>query len=317
MMSNGRYIFKQVVHPSPKKIDRSDVNKYTLILKNKLFNGNNNYGFMLDENKEERQFNQMEIEEVNNEERKELINGNLCFISNRIYEIIGNYDLIKYEIKPIIDFKIKLANSNLNVVRSKVDGGVIGQYLPTINTIIINNRKSSTLVHELLHYLSTEYSNGIMKSGFYCINYNINTDKLCDIGVGINEGYTEYLNKTIKYNNDPVYPFYVEIAAAIAKIVGEENMLKFYLKHDLLGLIELLEYKNFSNKEIYDLIIGTDFLLYSYKSTHKYKNLWEISKTLKRIKTILSKDRKLSSYNTSLKEEDIKMLIKTNFNVQK
>ena len=296
------------------------ITEYSKILNNSLHGiDNSNLGFMLDKDFERKSLEEKVLIDVSEVER-ENIRITLQNIASGIYEMIEHCTLIKTEISKIIDFKIDAVDSTdekqrLKIFKSQPNGDIMGQYLPTVNTVVVNKNRieknDTTLIHELLHYLSSEYKDGIMKSGFYMVNYNIKSNMINDIGLGSTEGYTEYLNKLLqnkKTTNTYLYHFLV--ARDIANIVDNENMLYCYITHNLLALIEVLEYKGFKKEEIYDLILGLDFLMYTYKSNENtsYKVRKEVLKVIKKI--LSEKEYEICSEN---KNKDIEQLVKRQF----
>ena len=84
---------------------------------------------------------------------------------------------------------------------------------------------------------STIFQDGIIYSGLSEQN----------IGIGLNEGYTELLAKRYfdKSNNNG-YIFETQIAKLLELIIGQEKMESYYFNANLYGLIEeLRKYNNF------------------------------------------------------------------------
>lgn len=111
--------------------------------------------------------------------------------------------------------------------------------------------------HELLHLSSSTH---LAFSGF---SQEILTKKgTAIIGNGINEGYTEYLNKT--YFSDTDYYSYhdqVQFAAMIENIVGKDFMIDCYFNKGLSPLIKKLGEKIGDNGKAIDLILSLDCVL--------------------------------------------------------
>lgn len=116
------------------------------------------------------------------------------------------------------------------------------------------NNKKKIINHELIHIASTYKKGRIIISGFSQI---IGTSY--QIGVGLNEGYTERIN--LKYfSKDATNPSYQTlrcISECIEKIVGEEKMEKLFFEGNLAGLVEELE-KYYPKEDIIRLIQKID-----------------------------------------------------------
>lgn len=132
---------------------------------------------------------------------------------------------------------------------------------------VIRGNKEDVITHELFHLSSNPYDETDDHCGF---SYTID-DYL--IGVGLNEGYTELLNRRYfdsrietSYGNQIITSEYLE------KIVGQKNMEKLYLNANLHGLIKELK-KYYSLQEIERFIIAVDFTeQYDYKKLSIYEN---------------------------------------------
>lgn len=114
------------------------------------------------------------------------------------------------------------------------------------------------IFHELLHLSS---STDLVFSGF---SQEILTKKgPVQIGDGLNEGYTEHLNRT--YFSDCVnnysYHDQVQFAALIEEIVGKDFMLDCYFNKGLAPLLKRLGEKISDNGKAIDVILDLDGLL--------------------------------------------------------
>ncbi len=133
----------------------------------------------------------------------------------------------------------------------------------------------SAITHELLHVAST-YKKGLIRiSGFSQALANV-----YEVGYGINEGFTEYLN--CKYFNKKAIPAYEDIQSltmGIVQIVGEETMEKLYFEGNLAGLInELSKYQ--SEEESLELIYNIDKVQRESKPTKRKQLIEDITSTI-------------------------------------
>ena len=113
----------------------------------------------------------------------------------------------------------------------------LGSY-STDNTIEISTAyRKSILFHELLHLSSSCVREDKLYIGFNQMLEN------SDIGRGINEGYTEYLNQLYfkhQSNSKHYYTYLKNTASLLERIIGHEKMQSFFFKSDLLSLVEEL-----------------------------------------------------------------------------
>lgn len=177
---------------------------------------------------------------------------------------------------------------NLIIVRN-------GDYLETIN-------------HELFHMSTSLFreSDGIRFCGF-CQLY---LKKFKKIGVGINEGYTQFLTERYfeeeNSNIKGAYPLEVKLAEALEQIVGKEKMESLFFKADLYGLIQ--ELKQYDSEEnIMKFISGVDFLhnhFYDKRSLPLEKGM--IVNSLRSVSNFL-----IRTYSKKLKQELESGLINT------
>lgn len=144
----------------------------------------------------------------------------------------------------------------------------IGHYITKQNKIeIIKDSQKGVLIHELYHAISSYYDKNA--EIMYCGFHQLNSDNNIDIGVGLNEGYTEYLTEQYcqKHNLPNMKKIYLnekKYAAKIESIIGSKKMLGLYLTSDLRGLInELSKYESKENAIAFLLDLDTlhkDFL---------------------------------------------------------
>lgn len=142
---------------------------------------------------------------------------NLKSLKVRNYNII---DLISIQLFQTLDAGIYNTNKNkLTVINEK------------------STEISNIICHELLHMASTIETKVSTFVGFH--QKNKTTKK--DIGVALNEGYTEYLNKKYFNSNlETAYENEIAIAEKIEFIIGKDKMQELYFTANLNGLIEEL-----------------------------------------------------------------------------
>ena len=164
-----------------------------------------------------------------------------------------------------------------------------GTYNIKDNLIDLETTKLSKLLnsifHELLHASSTrvDLENNVIYSGFSQMHIHKEDPRKNEVyGIGINEGFTQYLaNKLFDPNHNAIsaYSVYQEeqaIARALEKIVGEEKLRSLYFRADLQGLVNELE-QYATREEIYKFINYTDVLFYySQDKKLKFKELDEV-----------------------------------------
>lgn len=136
-----------------------------------------------------------------------------------------------------------------------------GDYDPITNIIrTLSENDTDSINHELIHMSANPCDNTNDYGGFY---YTI--DKYV-IGYGLDEGYTELLNK--RYFNSKVqnaYRLQIIICRYLEELVGQKKTEKMYLNANLFGLIKELK-QTHDTKEIERFIAAIDF-------THDYDNV--------------------------------------------
>lgn len=172
---------------------------------------------------------------------------------------IEDLNILKSNIK-YLDIKEK--NSFLKL---KCKNITAGKYKPKENKIsILKEFKNQALNHELFHMATTIYDEETKKifSGFM----QINLENKKKFGIGLNEGYTDYLTyKYFKNNNfesaSLSYKICTFYAEKLEQIIGKEKMQSLYLNADLHGLITiLLKYDEIRN--ICEFILALDRIIY-------------------------------------------------------
>lgn len=172
----------------------------------------------------------------------------------------GSFDEIFYRFYQILEENFSHHNlsafyTNLKSLRVKVRNYNImdlisiqlfqtldaGSYNTNKNRLTVIDKASdeisSIICHELLHMASTIETQHTTFVGFH--QENKATKKT--IGVALNEGYTEYLNK--KYFNSTLETTYeneIDIAERIEFIIGKDKMQELYFTANLNGLIDEL-----------------------------------------------------------------------------
>ena len=180
-----------------------------------------------------------------------------------------------------------------------------GSYYATTNIIKIseNDSQYKALFHELFHLASSTYKNNIIYCGFRQHN-KVNS---IDVGVGLNEGYTQALTEKFFGNIEGVkysYPFETFVAKIIEEIISQNKMSKYYFTSNLYGLINELELYN-SYNNIINFINNLDFLN-KIQTIPSIKNL-EQEYIIKALKQII--DFLFYTYENKLKKQYNKGLI--------
>jgi len=177
---------------------------------------------------------------------------------------------------PLEDMKLVRANFNSLIIKKRPSSWLqknTGTYSNYYNKIIYS--KVCALGHEFLHMASSTYDRetNIVFSGFEQID-----DKNI-IGTGLNEGYTELLNKRIYgvKSNDRVYTREVRVAKMLELFFEDgKEMTHLYFTCNLPGLIKHLE-SYAPRNEIIKLIIDLD----DYNTyNNEYGDLFKFAKII-------------------------------------
>jgi len=163
-----------------------------------------------------------------------------------------------------------------------------------------------TIYHELFHMASAVYDKD-KKLAFCGFHHFVNTPNIFkrnNIGRGINEGYTQLLarrcfgkkHKILNNRLFKAYNFEVGIAEQLEKIVGQEDMKRYYLKADLMGLINNLK-QYASEQDVLKFITDVDLVNYHSDVLFLLPNK-TIKKSIKNIYSFL-----LKAYVTKLKKQ--------------
>ncbi len=152
-------------------------------------------------------------------------------------------------------------------IKKETGASFDGLYLRAKNKVIIfpllekdSQKVEDIKTHELLHMASTRKGRYLSLCGFSRHDYATRVS----FGVGLNEGYTEYLN--VKYFAQDISNSYFklkEIAGKIGEIIGPKKMEMFYFSNNINGLINELE-KYTSRDKAIEVIKKMDM---AYKST--------------------------------------------------
>lgn len=169
---------------------------------------------------------------------------------------IKDFALLLNTIEP--EENLKLFKRNINSLKIKDNKlllmfNINAMYNSKSNKITI--AKNSAIEHELFHMASSYYSNdNVEASGFHYKDLNKNEE----IGVGINEGYTQMLTK--KYfncNDQNVYEKEVKYVNYLINLIGRDKMDNLYFNANLGGLVE--ELSNYSTEfEVFKFIRALD-----------------------------------------------------------
>lgn len=170
--------------------------------------------------------------------------------------------LFKKNIKTVkmIDYKLRIIEKMKDLI---MDTSYASYDTYTNSIEILKKQKNDTklkktVFHELLHLSS---STDLIFSGF---SQECLTKKgFTIIGNGLNEGYTEHLNRTYfsDCGNDYSYHDHVQFAAMIEEIVGKEFMMDCYFKNGLEPFLKRFgSIINDEGKAI-DLVLDLDSLL--------------------------------------------------------
>lgn len=159
----------------------------------------------------------------------------------------------------IIDYKLKLFDKARFSIFNQANGSydVYTNEVELMKKAKDDNEFKRIINHELLHLSS---SVDLAFSGFSQEIITKNGTAL--IGNGLNEGYTEFLNKTYFSDTDDYsYHDQVQFASMIDNIVGRDFMIDCYFKKGLSPLIKQLGKKIGNNGKAIDLILSMDYVL--------------------------------------------------------
>lgn len=202
------------------------------------------------------------------------------FNSNIFNKNIENLKIKKRDIK-LLDLFAIAAGVPIN------DGGY-DDIKNSIELLVTSNETTddlrSTLMHELLHMASSKNNEFTGFSQIINTNYGIKK-----IGSGLNEGYTEKLNREYfsKVTDFSIYDELIELTTKIENLVGKEKMQELYFNADLYGLFnEIIKYDNIEN--VGNIIVDMDKLI----STNKNKTKIKYNKIQEKLDIISLENRK-------------------------
>ena len=215
--------------------------------------------------------------------------GNFNEIIYKFYQVLEenfSHNNLSAFYKNLKELKIKTRNYNiLDLISMQLFHTIdAGEYSTNKNKLTVLEKESdyisSIVFHELLHMASTIETAQTTFTGFY--QKSKKTKK--NIGIALNEGYTEYLNK--KYFNshlETIFEEEISIAERIEFIIGKDKMQELYFTANLNGLIDEISIYT-SKEDAFDLIKTLDKLMTSKeKEERKRPKYSEIRKKLSKI----------------------------------
>ena len=187
-------------------------------------------------------------------------------------------------VNPNIDLKLFYENLKGLIIKEKrtfnylffIKSDTKGQYDGYDNKILVLREDNFySIYHELLHCDSRRITENEMNVGFHKFVVDEKSAKITfNMGKSLNEGYTTLLEKryfsSINHVQERGYIIEEFISLMLEKIVGKEEMEKFYFSANLDVLINHL--KQFSNEEdIYSFLTYFDKILVSINKKIKPK----------------------------------------------
>ncbi len=158
---------------------------------------------------------------------------------------------------------IKFINKDLEKRNLVFGTNTAGFYRAFNNSISIDNALTNcdeVIFHELFHMASARNTEDCVYSGFSQAYFD---NSFNDFAYGLNEGYTELL--AYRYFGDPnkprksPYAYEMLVSSRIEKLIGKENMEKFYLTNDFKGLADSLKVYT-SEEEVMTFITRLDLI---------------------------------------------------------
>ena len=219
--------------------------------------------------------------------------------TNDINQILNNLSYPQELKDIIIKFKEYIDKENLIICLQRLNGVQInyinilhdikkylhnfvsneGSYIPKDNTINIYKifDKKSVLAHEFLHMASTGDN---QNSGFCTCLEDI------WIGNGLDEGYTELLNKRIFKNKKISYSYNVEIIELLELFFDNPKDMEYAYFHNNIYIVYQTFLKYGTKEEFFKLIQTLDNLIETdipfYQRINKTKTKIKLYKILKR-----------------------------------
>lgn len=166
-----------------------------------------------------------------------------------------NWDFFFYHLK---NLEIIPMNSDDNFNNR----GALAEYYLLHNKLRMKMKDfKSVIMHEILHLASSVVTKKCIYSGFQQVDRKSGSI----IGIGLNEGYTNLLDKRYfgdyeeKKKDDLRYTYTVttSIASLIENFVGKENMEQWYFSADLRSLVDYLS-EYISRDECITFLVAID-----------------------------------------------------------
>ncbi|MBR3199509.1 MAG: hypothetical protein IKG27_05810 [Bacilli bacterium] len=192
---------------------------------------------------------------------------NRVFRTNEGYKYILNLISKRYPTLKINEENLKKIDIEKMDLEYHLKTSFFGEYVAERNTIKIyfgdKNEKISdmeiieTFTHELIHLLTSTYD----KDGTLLQGFNMRDKEKGDsFFIGINEGITQMMTEEVlDITNSTAYPFHTNIARKLSIIIGEEELIQAYSKHDIDAFVaKLFEIDN--NLDVRSFIIKSYFL---------------------------------------------------------
>ena len=170
--------------------------------------------------------------------------------------------------------------------------GALAEYGLRFNQMrIMTKQFKSAVMHEIFHLASSVVSKNCIYSGFQ--QWNRKSGII--IGIGLNEGYTNLLDK--RYFGDYVpekskdleytYMISTSIAALLENFVGQENMERWYFTADLDSLVDYLS-KYISRDECVTFLLAMDNV-FKLVDKGKVQSPWKAAKNYQYIINFLGR----------------------------
>ena len=173
------------------------------------------------------------------------------YVDNFINVIVNNFDD-----KDLTNFKNNIQTVQIEKVKFE-SKSIIEEYSTFQNTIFyLDEDMLNAIYHELFHLASSVINGSNAYSGFSMYS----PKEKVDIGMGLNEGFTQLLTTRFFKDIPKAYMFEMNIALLLEYIVGDKNMASMYLNADLNSLIDYLS-KYAKREEIIYFLTCLDFIL--------------------------------------------------------
>lgn len=175
-------------------------------------------------------------------------------------------------IKKIIKVRNDVINNTYKLNESI--NGFHGEYCVSDNKLILDGL--FCLYHELLHYISSYYDSeeNIEYCGFRKTYLNKSINDINDIGLGLNEGFTQYLAEIKFYEyHKYVYKNEKKYVTKLVHIIGIDVLEKYYYDNNLEGLLNYIQIKyDFPKQKMEDFITYLDYMSYHNELESDKKN---------------------------------------------